>query len=69
MCYSAPRVPTYLLTLCRRKSYGRLKVYFRTRIFSMLALLIIQAVLMLLVAGNVEELTYEYQSTDTWILM
>ena len=40
--YQLPRIPMYLLTLFRKKSYIRLKRYFRTRIGSFILLFFIQ---------------------------
>ena len=69
MAYSLPRVPMYLATLWRRKSYGKLKYYFRTRIFTFIALLLDVAFLFFMVFGNIDELAIEYDSTTSWILM
>lgn len=66
--YSLPRVPMYLATLWRRKSYGRLKYYFRTRIFTFIALLIDVAVFFFMVFSNIDQLHIEYDSTPGWIL-
>ncbi len=43
--YSVPRIPLYLATICRRKSYSRLKLYFRTRITTFLMLLVVHVAL------------------------
>lgn len=66
--YSMPRLPMYLMTLCRAKSYGRLKLYFRTRIVTMLILMVIQFALFLSVVFDSEQLAVDYDSTESWIL-
>jgi hypothetical protein len=66
--YSLPRLPMYLISLWRRKSYGRLKLYFRTRIFTFIALLIDIGWLGYMVYGNLMKLAIEYDSTEGYIL-
>ena len=67
--YSIPRIPTYLFTLRRQKSYARLKVYFRTRILTFLCLLFTMVVLFSIIFMNVGAMAQAYDSPDNWILL
>lgn len=66
--YTIPRIPMYLLTLCRRKSYGRLKYYFRTRVATFIVMLISFVTFFVWVYKNSEELAIAYDSTATYIM-
>ena len=66
--YTIPRIPMYLMTLCRRKSYGRLKYYFRTRVMTFVAMVTLLAVFMFMLYKNSEDLAVVYYSNATYIM-
>ena len=50
--YSVPRTIMYFFTLWRVKSYGRMKIYFRTRVATLIALGLILFTIFVLILIN-----------------
>jgi hypothetical protein len=67
--YSVPRIPLYLATICRRKSYSRLKLYFRTRITTFLMLLVIHVALFFSILQQSGDLASIYEVTSSWVML
>jgi hypothetical protein len=67
--YSVPRTIMYFFTLWRVKSYGRMKIYFRTRVATLIALGLILLTMFVLILINSSELAVEYDSNRTFIIV
>ncbi len=57
------------MTLFRKKSYGRMKLYFRTRILTLVGLIAIHALVFVYVLVNTEGLALAYDFTNGQLMM
>ncbi len=70
--YQLPRIPMYLLTVWRKKSYIRLKWYFRTRIGTLLILLLAHVIFFISIIRHATELAdalHYDQVEKTWAII
>ncbi len=67
--YQLPRLPMYVLTLWRKKSYIRLKRYFRTRIGTFIILFLTQAIFFFTIIGDANELASIYEVEKAWVIV
>ena len=69
--YSVPRTIMYFFMLGRQKSYGRMKLYFRTRVATLIALTLILCGSFIMVLVNADDLAKKeaYDLTKTYVII
>ena len=69
--YSVPRTIMYFFMLGRQKSYGRMKLYFRTRVGTLIALGLILVGSFIVVLVNADDLAKKeaYDLTKTYVII
>ena len=69
--YSVPRTIMYFFLLGRQKSYGRMKLYFRTRVGTLIALGLILVGSFIMVLVNADDLAKKeaYDLTKTYVII
>ena len=69
--YSVPRTIMYFFMLGRQKSYGRMKLYFRTRVGTLIALGLILCSSFIVVLVNADDLAKKeaYDHTKTYVIL
>ena len=69
--YSVPRTIMYFFMLGRQKSYGRMKLYFRTRVGTLIALGLILVGSFIVVLVNADDLAKKeaYDLTKTYVVI
>ena len=69
--YSVPRTIIYFFLLGRQKSYGRMKLYFRTRVGTLIALGLILVGSFIVVLVNADDLAKKeaYDLTKTYVII